>query len=533
MSPSDVNAVRRFRRRILGWGALAALVLVAVGAPIYVRRIETDLERRAAAAIGAAGAEGVAVDFDGQEGALRCAAPLADPEAVRAAVADLRGVVTVSLDRSCRVGTGEEISPSSNTELAVDATTDQTVDATTDASTGSTATPPGVAFATVAELLAADPQFSIAATLTAEAGLTDELAGSGPVTLLVPVDEAFNALPADLLAALRQEPDALAAVLRHHAVEGATTTADLVDGDALVALDGGSLTVAATDAGWTVGGATILDADLRAGNGVVHALDRVLLPDGVAVDPTVTAVVRATLEDGVVRLSGVVADDEQRARLVDAALSVRAPQSVVDELVVDAATDIDPAAVEALATLLRVAPITLVTGVVGSDGTTPFARGQHLGPAAAATLSGAAGEVGADVALTARPDADATQVDEVQRLLDETLAATPITFEERSSVITDAAATLDRLAALAARYDGTTVTVEGYTDTGGATADNQALSEARAEAVRAAIEARGVPAAQLASVGFGESEPVLVDGVEDPVASRRIALVVSIAGGGG
>jgi OOP family OmpA-OmpF porin len=91
---------------------------------------------------------------------------------------------------------------------------------------------------------------------------------------------------------------------------------------------------------------------------------------------------------------------------------------------------------------------------------------------------------------------------------------------------------LDLVAAALRRVEGLAVTVVGHTDSSGDPATNLALSEERAEAVRAALEARGLPASMLRVVGRGGTEPVRVDGVEDVEASRRIEFVVRLATSG-
>jgi len=65
-----------------------------------------------------------------------------------------------------------------------------------------------------------------------------------------------------------------------------------------------------------------------------------------------------------------------------------------------------------------------------------------------------------------------------------------------------------------------------YTDTDGPSGPNQALSERRAEAVRAFLIQQGIDGARLTAVGFGETSPILVDGVEDKAASRRIEFTI-------
>jgi OOP family OmpA-OmpF porin len=95
----------------------------------------------------------------------------------------------------------------------------------------------------------------------------------------------------------------------------------------------------------------------------------------------------------------------------------------------------------------------------------------------------------------------------------------------------DAFGVLDHLAGIAEQYSGVTIAIEGHTDSDGAPADNQALSEQRALAVLFSLAARGVPASDLTSVGLGSTRPIIVGGVEDKDASRRIEFQVTTTDG--
>jgi OOP family OmpA-OmpF porin len=92
-------------------------------------------------------------------------------------------------------------------------------------------------------------------------------------------------------------------------------------------------------------------------------------------------------------------------------------------------------------------------------------------------------------------------------------------------------AVLDRLAGIAEQFDGVTITIEGHTDSDGVPAENQVLSAQRAAAVLANLVARGVPAADLTAVGLGSTRPMVVGGVEDKDASRRIEFRVTVEPG--
>jgi OOP family OmpA-OmpF porin len=82
------------------------------------------------------------------------------------------------------------------------------------------------------------------------------------------------------------------------------------------------------------------------------------------------------------------------------------------------------------------------------------------------------------------------------------------------------------VAAIANRYAGVAITVEGHTDTDGDANRNLQLSAARAQTVQNALLERGVTA-PMEIAGFGETQPILANGVEDKAASRRVVFQVS------
>ena len=73
------------------------------------------------------------------------------------------------------------------------------------------------------------------------------------------------------------------------------------------------------------------------------------------------------------------------------------------------------------------------------------------------------------------------------------------------------------------------ITVAGHTDSDGDADENLVLSQLRAAAVRQALVDRGVEAEAVTAEGFGSTRPVLVDGVEDKAASRRVEFQVAVS----
>lgn len=117
------------------------------------------------------------------------------------------------------------------------------------------------------------------------AGLVETLEGPGPFTVFAPTDEAFAALPAGLLDALLLEEnrDVLAQILTYHVVSGEVYAADVVAGD-VPSVEGSAITIT-TDTGVVLNGtAEVILTDVKASNGVIHAINAVILPPGLDVN---------------------------------------------------------------------------------------------------------------------------------------------------------------------------------------------------------------------------------------------------------
>ncbi len=119
--------------------------------------------------------------------------------------------------------------------------------------------------------------FNTLLTALDAASLTSVLEGEGPFTVLAPTDEAFAALPAGALEGLLADPDQLAKVLTLHVVSGEAMSTDVVKLNEVVTVEGSALAIDTTD-GVSIGGAKVVAADVDASNGVIHVIDRVILP---------------------------------------------------------------------------------------------------------------------------------------------------------------------------------------------------------------------------------------------------------------
>jgi uncharacterized surface protein with fasciclin (FAS1) repeats len=109
------------------------------------------------------------------------------------------------------------------------------------------------------------------------AGLGDTLADGGPFTLFAPTDEAFAALPQEALSGFLADPSALARVLTYHVVPGRITSAQITQDSEQKTVEGGMLKIA-VNGGVTVNEATVIQADVEAENGVIHVINKVLIP---------------------------------------------------------------------------------------------------------------------------------------------------------------------------------------------------------------------------------------------------------------
>jgi uncharacterized surface protein with fasciclin (FAS1) repeats len=112
------------------------------------------------------------------------------------------------------------------------------------------------------------------------AGLVETLQGPGPFTVFAPTDEAFAKLPAGTVEALLADPEALRAVLTYHVVPGRVMAADVVrsNGGTPETVQGQTLRLRVVDGKVMVNDATVVGADVRASNGVIHVIDTVVLP---------------------------------------------------------------------------------------------------------------------------------------------------------------------------------------------------------------------------------------------------------------
>ncbi len=130
---------------------------------------------------------------------------------------------------------------------------------------------------TIAELAAATPQLSTLLSLVKQAGLADELAAPGNLTVFAPTNAAFAKVPKKTLDALGNDAAALKSVLLYHIVPAKVTAAEVVELRSAKTLQGQRVKIRNTRNPVQINNAKLVTTDIMASNGVVHIVDGVLI----------------------------------------------------------------------------------------------------------------------------------------------------------------------------------------------------------------------------------------------------------------
>ncbi len=121
-------------------------------------------------------------------------------------------------------------------------------------------------------------QFNTLVSLVKQAGLADALSGPGQLTVFAPTDAAFAKVPKATLAALAKDKKKLKAVLLYHVVKGKVTSSQVVKLTSAKTLEGSPVAIRTAAGKVYVGGAQVIKADVMASNGVIHIINKVLIP---------------------------------------------------------------------------------------------------------------------------------------------------------------------------------------------------------------------------------------------------------------
>ncbi|MEM7125753.1 MAG: fasciclin domain-containing protein [Chloroflexota bacterium] len=128
-------------------------------------------------------------------------------------------------------------------------------------------------------------EFSTLVTAINAAGLVDTLQSDGPFTVFAPTNDAFAALPEGTLDALLADQEGLINVLLYHVVAGTLLSPEITNGLSITTTQGETVFLTANEDGLAVNNTNIIIPDVAASNGVIHAIDAVLLPSGTRPTP--------------------------------------------------------------------------------------------------------------------------------------------------------------------------------------------------------------------------------------------------------
>jgi uncharacterized surface protein with fasciclin (FAS1) repeats len=143
---------------------------------------------------------------------------------------------------------------------------------------GAAAAAPRMGEKNLVQTAVAAGQFKTLASLLQKAGLAGTLEGKGPFTVFAPTDAAFAKVPKATLAGLAKNKAKLRAVLLYHVVKGKVTAAQAMKLRSAPTLEGKPLSIRVNGGKVIVGGATVTKANVTASNGVIHVINRVLIP---------------------------------------------------------------------------------------------------------------------------------------------------------------------------------------------------------------------------------------------------------------
>jgi uncharacterized surface protein with fasciclin (FAS1) repeats len=143
---------------------------------------------------------------------------------------------------------------------------------------GATADTPRASDKNIVETAVAAGKFKTLTSLLKRAGLVKTLQGKGPYTVFAPTDAAFDKVPNATLARLGRDKAALRSVLLLHVAEGRLNAAKVTKRRSVKTLNGQRLATRVRGGEVFVGGARVVTADVAASNGVIHAINKVLLP---------------------------------------------------------------------------------------------------------------------------------------------------------------------------------------------------------------------------------------------------------------
>jgi len=132
----------------------------------------------------------------------------------------------------------------------------------------------------IVETAVANGSFNTLVAAVTAAELVETLSGAGPFTVFAPVDDAFAALPAGTVESLilPENKAQLVGILTYHVVAGKVMSGDLSDGMVAATVNGGNITIHIQDGKVLINDAEVVIADVETDNGVIHVINKVILP---------------------------------------------------------------------------------------------------------------------------------------------------------------------------------------------------------------------------------------------------------------
>jgi uncharacterized surface protein with fasciclin (FAS1) repeats len=134
---------------------------------------------------------------------------------------------------------------------------------------------------TIADMINEPGEFTSLSAFLEQADLMDTLKEEGPFTLFAPTDDAFRRLPRQTREVLKQPAshDRLQRTLKHHVVEGRHSAAEVAEASSLTMMDETTVSIETKGRKVHIGEASVTQKDREAGNGLIHVINRVLMPE--------------------------------------------------------------------------------------------------------------------------------------------------------------------------------------------------------------------------------------------------------------
>lgn len=222
-----------------------------------------------------------------QSGVTAAAPAAAAPAAAAPATTTTQPAATTAVTPTTTVTTTPAVTPTTTVTPTGTVSPTRTTTPTTTATTTTTTTTVGTGAAstaasgdTILDALEADGRFTLLVQALEATGLDSVLDGRGPFTVFAPTDAAFAAsLPAGAFEQLLNDPGGqLTDILRYHVVPGETLAEDLSNGMQAATVQGKMVRFEVQGNAVKINGANVVTSDIDTSNGVVHAIDAVILP---------------------------------------------------------------------------------------------------------------------------------------------------------------------------------------------------------------------------------------------------------------